>query len=145
MRYSPFSPARRAPSRESARAPPEAPKSGYRFGKGVYFASLCEKSAAYCRSGSGDILMMLCEVQLGKIKELFRDTYMEKPMKGSHSTRAVGRMQPDPAKHHTMSNGAVAPMGKPKGVKITSSAAHDEYIIYDIAQVQISYLLRISI
>lgn len=31
-------------------APPEAPKSGYRFGKGVYFADLCEKSAGYCRA-----------------------------------------------------------------------------------------------
>ena len=44
-------------------APPEAPVSGYRLGKGIYLADLFEKSASYCRSGSGDqfILIMLCE------------------------------------------------------------------------------------
>lgn len=29
-------------------APPEAPSTGYMFGKGVYFADVCSKSAAYC-------------------------------------------------------------------------------------------------
>lgn len=32
-------------------APPEAPVSGYRLGKGVYLADLYEKSAGYCRGG----------------------------------------------------------------------------------------------
>ena len=30
-------------------APPEAPASGYNFGKGVYFADLVGKSTPYCR------------------------------------------------------------------------------------------------
>ncbi len=29
-------------------APPEAPVTGYMFGKGVYFADMCSKSANYC-------------------------------------------------------------------------------------------------
>lgn len=29
-------------------APPEAPKTGYRFGKGVYFADIISKSGGYC-------------------------------------------------------------------------------------------------
>lgn len=31
-------------------APPEAPVTGYMFGKGVYFADACSKSANYCRT-----------------------------------------------------------------------------------------------
>lgn len=49
-------------------APPEAPKTGYLFGKGVYFADLAEKSAPYCYASlSNDIgLFLLCEVAMGK-------------------------------------------------------------------------------
>lgn len=37
-------------------APPEAPVSGYRFGKGLYFADMCGLSALYCRSaGLSDV------------------------------------------------------------------------------------------
>ena len=32
-------------------APPEAPKTGYRFGKGAYFADVIGKSASYCVTG----------------------------------------------------------------------------------------------
>ena len=48
-------------------APPEAPMTGYMFGKGVYFADMVSKSANYCwTSQSNPIgLMLLCEVALG--------------------------------------------------------------------------------
>ncbi|KIH48394.1 Poly(ADP-ribose) polymerase catalytic domain protein, partial [Ancylostoma duodenale] len=50
-------------------APPEAPVTGYMFGKGVYFADMVSKSANYCRVGQGDDgLMLLCDVALGKVK-----------------------------------------------------------------------------
>lgn len=79
-------------------APPEAPCSGYRFGKGIYLADVCEKSASYCRSsGSDTILMMLCEAALGTPAELTRDKYMEKPEAGFNSTKALGGVAPDPA------------------------------------------------
>ena len=35
-------------------APPEAPASGYNFGKGVYFADLVGKSTPYCRPELSD-------------------------------------------------------------------------------------------
>lgn len=125
-------------------APPEAPVSGYRFGKGVYFADLCDKSIGYCRGSRNDsILMMLCEVTLGKQKELFRDQYMEKPLPGSDSTKAMGRWIPDPSATKTIEDGIIVPMGKPYDSKVSSSCTHDELIIYDIAQVRIRYLLRI--
>ncbi|KAK6031329.1 Poly(ADP-ribose) polymerase catalytic domain protein, partial [Ostertagia ostertagi] len=52
-------------------APPEAPVTGYMFGKGVYFADMASKSANYCRvfSDNTDVLMLLCDVALGKVKQ----------------------------------------------------------------------------
>jgi poly [ADP-ribose] polymerase len=44
-------------------APPEAPVSGYLFGKGIYLADMIDKSANYCRSyGSDTALVLLIEV-----------------------------------------------------------------------------------
>ena len=44
-------------------APPEAPVSGYLFGKGIYLADMAEKSINYCRSyGSEKALILLIEV-----------------------------------------------------------------------------------
>ena len=47
-------------------APPEAPVTGYMFGKGVYFADMFSKSANYCyaNTGSNDGVLLLCEVIL---------------------------------------------------------------------------------
>ena len=48
-------------------APPEAPVSGYMFGKGIYLADMSSKSANYCSAySSGDTaLLLLCEAELG--------------------------------------------------------------------------------
>lgn len=49
-------------------APPEAPVSGYLYGKGIYFADMLDKSAHYCRAttSGGDCLALLCDVAVGK-------------------------------------------------------------------------------
>jgi len=48
-------------------APPEAPVSGYMFGKGIYLADMSSKSANYCCShiSNGHALLLLCEAELG--------------------------------------------------------------------------------
>lgn len=48
-------------------APPEAPVSGYMFGKGIYLADMSSKSAGYCAShiSGGTALLLLCEAELG--------------------------------------------------------------------------------
>lgn len=48
-------------------APPEAPVSGYMFGKGIYLADMASKSANYCCAGisNGHALLLLCEAELG--------------------------------------------------------------------------------
>jgi poly [ADP-ribose] polymerase len=53
-------------------APPEAPVSGYMFGKGVYFADMVSKSANYCFTNptNNTGILMLCEVALGNMREL---------------------------------------------------------------------------
>lgn len=54
-------------------APPEAPVTGYMFGKGIYFADMVSKSANYCctSSASPTGLLMLCEVALGDVRNFF--------------------------------------------------------------------------
>lgn len=48
-------------------APPEAPVTGYMFGKGVYFADMCSKSANYCFTNpeNNTGILLLCDVALG--------------------------------------------------------------------------------
>lgn len=48
-------------------APPEAPVTGYMFGKGVYFADMVSKSANYCHTSPLNPVgvLLLCEVALG--------------------------------------------------------------------------------
>ncbi|PRD25455.1 UNVERIFIED_CONTAM: Parp2 [Trichonephila clavipes] len=57
-------------------APPEAPSAGDYFGKGLYFADVCSKSANYCQATkrNNEGLLLLCEVSLG----YFIATYEEK-------------------------------------------------------------------
>jgi len=50
-------------------APPEAPTTGYRYGKGIYFADMFEKSYNYCYdsdSKTNSRFLLLCEVVLGQ-------------------------------------------------------------------------------
>jgi hypothetical protein len=53
-------------------APPEAPVTGYMFGKGVYFADMFSKSANYCyatRAAKAGVLL-LCEVVLYPVENI---------------------------------------------------------------------------
>lgn len=58
-------------------APPEAPVTGYMFGKGVYFADMVSKSANYCFTSSTNNtgILLLCEVACGNHNELFFADY----------------------------------------------------------------------
>ena len=81
-------------------APPEAPVSGYMFGKGVYLADVSTKSAGYCAfSSSGSIgLLLLCEAELGKpMWELTSADYNageEAKKRGCHATWGKGMTAP---------------------------------------------------
>lgn len=51
-------------------APPEAPVTGYMFGKGIYFADMVSKSANYCCTSTNNPvgLLLLNEVALGNVR-----------------------------------------------------------------------------
>lgn len=57
-------------------APPEAPSTGYMFGKGVYFADMLGKSFQYSQ-GFKSQLLLLCEVALGNQLELFHNEMVD--------------------------------------------------------------------
>eukprot|EP00727_Mastigamoeba_balamuthi_P006585 m51a1_g2547 hypothetical protein (922) ;mRNA; f:294859-298552 len=123
-------------------APPEAPASGYRFGKGIYFADCASKSASYCCSGT-EAVLILNEVAVGVPFETPNDMYMEKAQPGSDSTWALGMTVPDPAQTITIENGIKVPKGRPVSANRHTSCSHDEIIVYNVAQVRIRYLLRV--
>jgi len=78
-------------------APPEAPVSGYMFGKGIYFADMVSKSANYCAAScSNNIgLMLLVKVAIGNPRPLYNSDYNANNLpKGCHSTKGLGRTAP---------------------------------------------------
>ncbi|KAF8773148.1 Poly [ADP-ribose] polymerase 1 like protein [Argiope bruennichi] len=77
-------------------APPEAPSTGYMFGKGVYFADMVSKGANYCRTRDSIGLLLLCEVALGNMYQKTSSEYIEKLPEGKHSTLGMGTTIPDP-------------------------------------------------
>lgn len=127
-------------------APPEAPCSGYRFGKGVYFADMCSLSARYCRTyGAGKFAMLLGDVALGKEAELSRDKFMTKSEPGTDSTKALGRIEPDPKKNTPLPGAkpCVVPLGPPVDCNagVSVSCHEHQYVIYDTAQCKLQYLI----
>jgi poly [ADP-ribose] polymerase len=75
-------------------APPEAPTTGYMFGKGVYFADMFRKSDAYAHGITSKVLI-LCEVALGQMKKLYEAKYIENLERPFLSVKGCGRNGPD--------------------------------------------------
>ena len=125
-------------------APPEAPKTGYNFGKGVYFADLAGKSAPYCRTynSNGTGLLLLCEVALGNPKVLHRPNCdADNLPKGFHSTHALGYERPDPKGSKTMDKDIEVPMGLAKSFKDGGMGAN-EFVVYNTNQIKMRYLVQ---
>lgn len=88
-------------------APPEAPVSGYLYGKGIYFADMFSKSANYCRgfTSGGDCLILLCDVAVGKKNVLEKTDYNAANLpKGTHTAFGWGTYGP-PEKSYQNLNG----------------------------------------
>jgi poly [ADP-ribose] polymerase len=127
-------------------APPEAPCTGYMFGKGVYFADMVSKSANYCFASSGNPtgLLLLCEVALGDMYERNGAEYVTKLPDGKQSTKGCGRTEPSADDKHVTPDGLEIPYGKGTSSGINaSSLLYNEYIVYDTAQVNMKYLLKV--
>lgn len=128
-------------------APPEAPISGYMFGKGVYFADMSSKSANYCFTNinSPTGFLMLCEVALGDSMELQQAKMITKLPKGVHSVKGCGKTYPNPDEAVILDDGVEIPTGMPIcDLSIDSSLLYNEYIVYDVAQVRAKYLFKVK-
>ncbi|KAG5455232.1 Poly [ADP-ribose] polymerase 1 [Clonorchis sinensis] len=127
-------------------APPEAPVTGYMFGKGIYFADVVSKAANYCFTNQSQPygIMLLCEVILGDMDKCIHANGDPLPSQ-YHSRMGVGSVTPDPKSHYTNPEGVVYPIGVPidSGVK-NGSLIYNEYIVYDVAQVKQKYLVRVK-
>jgi len=128
-------------------APPEAPATGYMFGKGIYFADMVTKSANYCHANKKDnvAMMLLADVALGNHYPLKGAKYMDKAPPGYHSTKGLGTMAPDPAVVTTV-GGVKVPLGTSVSPPdhAGSSLLYNEFIVYDVAQVNLRYLLKVK-
>ncbi|KAF8610399.1 PARP-domain-containing protein [Ceratobasidium sp. AG-I] len=143
-------------------APPEAPATGYEFGKGVYLGDMLAISANYthCHQSNGMGLLLLCETVAKPFHEEYAfNFHADKTSKEQNkvATKALGKLQhlkwkdagealgrPDMA-------GVMMPAGKAKDMSSTfpkpSVKVEDnwnEYIVYDVAQIRTRYLLMVQ-
>ncbi|KAF3541748.1 hypothetical protein F2Q69_00021469 [Brassica cretica] len=129
-------------------APREAPLTGYRFGKGVYFADMFSKSANYCyaNSGSNDGVLLLCEVALGDVNELIYPDYEADNLPtGKLSTKGVGKTAPNSSEAKTLEEGVVVPLGKPEDHSSSMGMLlYNEYIVYNTEQIKMRYVIQVK-
>ncbi|VDM35148.1 unnamed protein product [Hydatigera taeniaeformis] len=129
-------------------APPEAPCTGYMFGKGVYFADCASKSANYTYPTSNNNvgIMALCEVSLGEINPLVNADYNANQLpEGKHSVQGVGRNMPDPSTWITLDDGVVVPCGNLIESKVDNATLwYNEFIVYDVRQIRLRYLVQLK-
>lgn len=121
-------------------APPEAPKTGYMFGKGVYFADMLQKSFSYWNDFNApnecSKFMLLCETALGKSYKLTNAQYMDEPPAGCDSTQGLGQHGPCYSKCFAFPEGYRIPQGKYLEYEYEGEAQrnvylrHNEFIVY---------------
>ncbi|KAI9038281.1 putative poly(ADP)-ribose polymerase PARP [Aspergillus affinis] len=135
-------------------APPEAPVSGYMFGKGVYFADMSTKSAGYtCSYSSANTgLLLLCDVELGDpMLELDGGSYTageEAQKAGKIATLGRGSSVPagwkDAGCVHPDLKGVQMPDVEQGPAAATSNCLlYNEYIVYDVSQIRQRYLFQV--
>ncbi|XP_052186181.1 poly [ADP-ribose] polymerase 2 isoform X1 [Diospyros lotus] len=130
-------------------APPEAPVTGYMFGKGVYFADMFSKSANYCYSTPAAPfgVLLLCEVALGDMAELVEANYdADKLPEGKMSTKGVGSTAPEFSEAQMLEAGTIVPLGKPKEQPAGPQGAllYNEYIVYNVDQIRMRYIVQVN-
>ncbi|KAL1331687.1 hypothetical protein HN51_048941 [Arachis hypogaea] len=129
-------------------APPEAPVTGYMFGKGVYFADMFSKSANYCYAThtATDGVLLLCEVALGDMAEFLTAKYdADKLPEGKLSTKGVGGTSPDFSEAQALEDGVVVPLGNPKkNPSFKGSLLYNEYIVYNVEQIKMRYVVHVN-
>ena len=126
-------------------APPEAPSSGYLYGKGVYFADMAQKSSGYCYPVNNIALILLGEVALGK-EDIRHDCDFNLPhtmKEGTDSVHALGRLEPEEGVF--IDDNVFVPNGNAKiNEQNYNCNNYAEYIVYNVDQIKLRYLLKIK-
>ncbi|THH21021.1 hypothetical protein EW146_g480 [Bondarzewia mesenterica] len=133
-------------------APPEAPATGYMFGKGVYFADMVSKSANYCHAylSDGVGLLLLCEVAAKPFFEQADANFnadQDCKVASKLATKGLGTWQPTKwqdagkALGNNALNGCVMPDGLPADSGLGTGLLYNEYIVYSASQIRLRYLL----
>lgn len=137
-------------------APPEAPVTGYMFGKGIYLADMMSKSANYCYAhlSNGTGILLLCEAAVKPFNELQNALYnadQECKKHNALATKGVGRFQPvdwqdaGAALDRSELSGVSMPKGKGSDATQSSlSLQYNEYIVYSVSQIRLRYLLMVN-
>lgn len=109
---------------------------------------MVSKSANYCCTNSLNStgLLLLCDVALGNTYERYSGDFIKKLPDGKHSTWGRGDTMPDPKKSMKLKNGVEVPCGPSIQVNLKERASllYNEFIIYDVAQVKVEYLIRMN-
>ncbi|KAL0951402.1 hypothetical protein HGRIS_008098 [Hohenbuehelia grisea] len=132
-------------------APPEAPVTGYMFGKGVYFADMMSKVSPISQTHRDlEIEQFASTVgQLLLLTQYDADVHCKQNKK--RATKGIGRTQPKKWKDagEALGNDSL------KGCHMPDSPGEDvntpgvylqynEYIVYDAAQIRLRYLLMVD-
>jgi hypothetical protein len=128
-------------------APPEAPSSGYNYGKGIYLADFAGKSTPYSQPGlsNNEILLILCEAALGTPRELLRPDYNAANLpSGCHSTHALGRVRPNPDGSQVFEKNIEVPMGKRQDFS-GGGVGYNEFIVYNTNQIRMRFLVKCKV
>ncbi|KAF0709232.1 Aste57867_6036 [Aphanomyces stellatus] len=129
-------------------APPEAPSTGYMFGKGIYFADVASKSANYCWASAKQTkgVLILSEVALGKCTEVLEaDEYSFESLEAMQcqSLLGLGRMTPDKESHLISDAGVKMPKGTLTPTSAEGTLLYNEYVVYRTEQVKMRYAVTL--
>eukprot|EP01130_Rhizamoeba_saxonica_P009154 TRINITY_DN3719_c0_g1_i5.p1 TRINITY_DN3719_c0_g1~~TRINITY_DN3719_c0_g1_i5.p1 ORF type:complete len:705 (+),score=155.07 TRINITY_DN3719_c0_g1_i5:287-2401(+) len=129
-------------------APPEAPKTGHLFGKGIYLSDRVALSASFCRSTEENPIgyLFLCDTVVGDSYEVKKPTYLsdETLPEGKQSTMVLSKYVPDPAED-VEKWGIVIPMGRTIETGLVDVFVESrEYIVYTTDKVAIKYLVKVE-
>lgn len=133
-------------------APPEAPVTGYFLGKGVYLSDMVSVSSQYCRVKKEDQkqhgYLLLTDAAMGRVYQISHGKFIAKDdvdENGFHSVKCWGTKGPRVGYDVTTPDGLIVALGKesPTGVPV-SELIHSEYVLYDPAQIQIRYMVKLS-
>ncbi|XP_057324123.1 poly [ADP-ribose] polymerase-like [Microplitis mediator] len=127
--------------------PPNTENSGNMFGKGIYFTNTVSKAARYSRADDKQShgIILLCTVALGNTMECYEalNTIRQLPH-GKHSIHGRGDRVPDNKFTKIISPDVEVPCGPIIKIPISTDLIHDEFIVYNPAQIKIRYLVDVK-